>query len=118
MKTVKLEELLNNITQLPWVITPFGDVQDHVKLKGLRSKIPVVGFSLSSGTTANCNNAYIHHAANILPDLVAEQRFILGEIAIASCETDECKLSIMNELIRRSPGFTALIHAEKVNIPE
>ena len=96
MKTVKLDELLKGVTPMVF------DIKDDVY----------------SASWLRVNKIYALHAANVLPDLVAEQRFILGEIAIASCETDECKLSIMNELIRCSPGFTALIHAEKVNIPE
>ena len=64
----------------------------------------------------NATMILTRHAANVLVDLMTEHNFVLTEIAIASVETDVAKLAIMNELIRRSAGFTAMKRAETVEV--
>lgn len=75
---MKLAELLKLTTPLPWPINEHGSVlRDKYQL---RDKICLTGFALAQGSDtqeADANNRYVHHAANVLPELVRRLRFVI-----------------------------------------
>ena len=100
---IKLTELLERITPLPWSRGPYGGIYP-VKTG------PLISTTMTkAGSCANYNNnePYQIHAANVLPELVESLKVAL-EI-VEGCDPDT--VTLYAPKIR-----SALAHAEEVEI--
>ncbi len=105
---MKLTELIKKCSPLPWRIdenesVTFGESR-------LRDRVCLTGFAIAQGSNtdeASSNNTYVHHAANVLPELVSAARNYLNTASVSAAEN----LASLERLRK------AIAAAEEVNTP-
>ena len=73
---MKLKTLLNQITGLPWTLSVHADLQQGHIMGSERLVADLHACAAMTPEQAKANLAYITHAANVLPELVAAAKHL------------------------------------------